>query len=158
MNGLIWVGNLLGWPVIQLSGAWIAQRLPARLFEQNSWITAPRGWEREGRIYRDWMGIRRWKRLLPDGGAWFGGFAKKRIRCRDVAYLGAFLLETRRAEIAHWCMMLWLPVFFLWNPPWACAVMAGYALTANLPCIAAQRYNRIALERVLTQRREVRTL
>ncbi|MGC9197515.1 MAG: hypothetical protein ACP5E5_01090 [Acidobacteriaceae bacterium] len=156
MRGLIWAGNLLGWPVIQLSGAWISQRLPTRLFEQDSWMTAPRRWESEGRIYREWLRIRRWKGLLPDGGAWFGGFEKKRIGSWDSAHLVEFLLETRRAEVAHWCMMLCLPVFFLWNPPWACLVMAAYALAGNLPCIAAQRYNRIALERLLMRRREMR--
>ena len=73
------------------------------------------------------------------------------------AYLAQFLLETRRAEWAHWCMLGCLPIFFLWNPPWACLVMTAYALAANLPCILAQRYNRIVLDRVVRTRRRALT-
>ena len=71
---------------------------------------------------------------------------------RDSSYLAQFLLETRRAELAHWCMLCCLPLFFLWNPPWACLVMTAYALAANLPCILAQRYNRIAIDRAVRTR------
>ena len=152
MTVLIWAANLLGWPLIHLSVASVALRLPARYFAQDGWITAPRRWEREGRFYRDWLGIRGWKSWLPDGAPWFGGFAKKTIRSRDASYLEQFLLETRRAELAHWCMLLFAPLFFLWNPPWACVVMVAYALAANLPCILVQRYDRIALHRVARTR------
>ena len=159
MTALIWTANLLGWPTIHLAVASVALRLPAHLFAKDCWVTAPRRWEREGRLYRDWLGIRRWKSLLPDGAPWLGGFAKKRIHSLDAFYVGQFLLETRRAELAHWCMFLCLPLFFLWNPPWACLVMTAYALAANLPCILAQRYNRIVLYRVVrTRRRAVECL
>jgi glycosyl-4,4'-diaponeurosporenoate acyltransferase len=153
MTALIWTANLLGWPIIHLAVASVALRLPPHLFAQDNWITAPRRWEREGRLYRDWTGIRRWKSFLPDGAPWFGGFAKKSIDSRDASYIGQFLLETRRAELAHWCMLLCLPLFFFWNPLWACMVMTTYGLAANLPCILAQRYNRLALCRVLQTRR-----
>lgn len=153
MNSLVWAANLLGWPLIHLSVASVALRLPARYFAQDNWITAPRRWEREGRFYRDWLRIRAWKSSLPDGATWFGGFTKKTIRSRDACYLEQFLVETRRAELAHCCMLLCAPLFFLWNPLWACGVMLTYALAANLPCILAQRYNRIALYRVIRTRR-----
>ena len=152
MTALIWTANILGWPLIHIAVAYAALRLPARLFTQDSCITAPRSWEREGRLYRDWLEIRRWKAILPDGAPWLGGFAKKRMRNRNASYIAQFLVETRRAELAHWCMLLCLPLFFLWNPPWARLVMTAYALVANLPCIFAQRYNRIALSRVLQTR------
>ena len=159
MIALIWTANLLGWPLIHLAIGFVALRVPPHLFAQDSWLTAPRRWERDGRIYRDWLAIRKWKTLLPDGAPWLGGFAKKRICSRDSSYLAQFLLETRRAESAHWGMLCCLPLFFLWNPPWACLVMTGYALAANLPCILAQRYNRIALEHAIrTQRRALHCL
>ena len=153
MTARIWVANFLGWPIIHMVVATLALRLPARLFAEENWITAPRRWEQEGRLYRDWLKIRKWKFRLPDGASWFGGFAKKSMCSRDASYLGQFLLETRRAELAHWSMLLCLPLFFLWNPPWACVVMTVYALAANLPCIFTQRYNRIALHRVVRARR-----
>ena len=113
MTGLMWAANLLGWPVIQLSIASAVLRLPAELFARDSWLTAPRRWEHHGRIYRDLFAIRGWKFLLPDAAPWFGGFAKKKLRGRDPAYIAQFLLETRRAEVAHWCMLACLPIFFL---------------------------------------------
>jgi glycosyl-4,4'-diaponeurosporenoate acyltransferase len=155
MNPLIWVANILGWPVVHLSIGFVSVRLPSRFFARDNWLTAPRSWEASGRLYRDWMGIRRWKSLLPDGAPWFGGFPKKKLIAREREYIQQFLLETRRAEIAHWCMLGCLPIFFLWNPPWACWVMAGYAVSANLPCILAQRYNRLALSRAAQTRRRV---
>lgn len=148
MSALVWAANVLGWPAIHLSISGTFLRLPPKRFENDGWLTAPRRWERHGRLYRDRFAIRRWKTLLPDGAPWLGGFAKKELRSRDLMYLSRFILETRRAELAHWCMFCCLPVFFLWNPPWACCVMTLYALAANLPCIVAQRYNRLVLARV----------
>jgi glycosyl-4,4'-diaponeurosporenoate acyltransferase len=157
MTTLIWAANLLGWPLIHLAVAFVALRLPPHFFARDGWLTAPRRWEIGGRLYRDWMAIRKWKSLLPDGAPWLGGFAKKKVNGRGLSYLAQFLLETRRAEWAHWCMLGCLPVFFLWNPPWACTVMTGYALAANLPCIVVQRYNRIVLHRVTRTRRRALT-
>lgn len=148
MSAPVWLANLLGWPAIHLSVAGVFLRLPSEWFETDSWLTAPRRWERGGRFYHARFAIRRWKALLPDGAPWLGGFEKKELRSHDRVYLTRFVLETRRAELAHWCMLCCLPAFFLWNPPWACCVMSVYALTANLPCIVAQRYNRLVLARV----------
>jgi glycosyl-4,4'-diaponeurosporenoate acyltransferase len=152
MTALIWTANIVGWPLIHLGVGFVALRLPPRLFARDTWITVPRPWEREGRLYRDVLAIRTWKCRLPDGAPWLGGFAKNKLRRRDPSYLAQFLSETRRSELAHWCMLCCLPVFFLWNPPWAFCVMTAYALAANFPCIVAQRYNRIALARVLRTR------
>jgi len=77
--------------------------------------------------------VKRWKSVLRDGAPWLGGFAKKKLSCRDPQYLVEFMLETRRAECAHWCMLGCLPVFFVWNPLWACWAMTMYALAANVP-------------------------
>jgi glycosyl-4,4'-diaponeurosporenoate acyltransferase len=45
--------------------------------------------------------------------------------------------------------MLWcFPVFFIWNPLWACFVMVAYALAANVPFIIVQRYNQLVLTRI----------
>jgi glycosyl-4,4'-diaponeurosporenoate acyltransferase len=149
MSALVLAANLLAWPVIHVSIAFVTLRLPPKMFVTDTWLTAPRSWEHDGRLYREKLAIRRWKHLLPDGAPWLGGFAKKQLNARDLAYLARFLLEARRAEVAHWFMLACLPVFFLWNPPWARWVMTAYALAANLPCILVQRSNRFALERVV---------
>jgi glycosyl-4,4'-diaponeurosporenoate acyltransferase len=152
MTALTWAANLLGWPVIHLSIASAVLRLPPELFARDNWLTAPRRWEDDGRLYRDRFGIREWKSLLPDAAPWLGGFSKKKLRERDSAYIAQFLRETRRAEVAHWCMLACLPIFFVWNPTWACWVMAAYGLAANLPCILTQRYNRFVFGRLTRAR------
>lgn len=149
MTALVWAANILGWPVLHLVTASIVLRLPVDRFSRGSFLDKSWGWERGGKFYRKWLGIHRWKGLLPDGAPWVGGFSKKQLAHRDREYLYRFLLETRRAEFAHWCMFLCLPVFFLWNPLWACLVMTAYAIGANVPCILAQRYNRQVLARML---------
>ena len=50
-------------------------------------------------------------------------------------------------------MLCCLPALLSVESAWACLVMTAYAVAANLPCILAQRYNRIALDRVLRTRR-----
>jgi glycosyl-4,4'-diaponeurosporenoate acyltransferase len=152
MSILVWIANIFGWPIIHIAISYVFLQLPAENFEHDNWITASRKWEHDGRIYKDWFRIRKWKQMLPDGAPWLGGFSKKQLPARDPGYLMQFLIETRRAEVAHWCMLACFPIFFLWNPPWACCVMCAYAVAANLPCIVAQRYNRMAIKRLVINR------
>jgi glycosyl-4,4'-diaponeurosporenoate acyltransferase len=77
MIALVWVANVLGWPVIHVTIGFAALHVPPHLFESDSWITAPRPWGRDGHVYQDRLAIRRWKLLLPDAAPWLGGFAKK---------------------------------------------------------------------------------
>ena len=118
MTALMWTANLLGWPVIHFSIASGALRLPSECFARDSWLTVPRCWERDGDLYGIGSPSANGNRL-PDGAPWLGGFAKKKLLARNPAYVAQFLLETRRAEIAHWCMLACLPIFLFWNPPWA---------------------------------------
>jgi glycosyl-4,4'-diaponeurosporenoate acyltransferase len=152
MIALVWAANVLGWPILHIAIGFIALRVPPHIFACDTWLTAARSWEQDGHVYRDWLAIRKWKYLLPDGAPWLGGSAKKKLLGRDPTCIAQFLIETRRAEIAHWFMLGCLPIFFIWNPPWARWVMAFYALAANLPCILAQRYNRLVLNRIARSR------
>lgn len=142
MRILVWTANILGWPVIHIVIGKIAIHIPQRALSTDGVVCAPRSWERDGEFYRRWFAIRSWKKLLPDGAAWLGGKPKKHLAARKAASMDAFIVETRRAELAHWCMLGCFPLFLLWNPPWASCVMFVYAVAVNLPCIVAQRYNR----------------
>lgn len=148
MRPLVWAANILGWPIIHMLIAKLATCIPPDTFRTGGVICAQRSWERDGDFYRRWFAIRRWKGLLPDGAPWVGGIAKKRITLWNAAYVDQFIMETRRAELAHWCMLCCFPIFLLWNPPWASCVMFVYAVLANLPCIIAQRYNRLRFVRL----------
>jgi glycosyl-4,4'-diaponeurosporenoate acyltransferase len=146
MIALVLAANILGWPILHIAIGFIALRIPPQIFAHETWLTAPRFWERD--MYRDRLAIRKWKYLLPDAAPWLGGFAKRKLVNRDPTCIAQFLIETRRTEIAHWLMLGCLPIFFIWNPPWARWVIAVYAVAANLPCILAQRYNRLILNRI----------
>ena len=143
--------NVLGWPILQLSLARIFLAIPDKYLAHDSWLTRERSFERGGQLYSRGLWIRRWKRMLPDGAPWLGGRPKRWSETRGVAELKILSMETRRSEAAHWCMLLCSPIFYLWNPPWACAVMTCYGVIANLPCILAQRANRMRIARILAR-------
>ena len=105
MTAAIWIANIFGWPLIHLTIARIALVLPLDYFVNDNALFVERSWEDGGRTYRRRFAIRKWKSRLPDGASWLGGFAKRRMTRRDRPYLEEFMLETRRAEFAHWCTL-----------------------------------------------------
>lgn len=133
-----------------MSVAYIATILPLNNLNTNSWLLKERKWEKSGKIYEEIFQIKKWKELLPDGSALFKkGFRKKRMTSSNPEYLQKFIIETGRAEIVHWIVILFSPIFFIWNYPWAGWVMIVYAIIANMPCILSQRYNRARLKKLL---------
>jgi glycosyl-4,4'-diaponeurosporenoate acyltransferase len=139
------------WTVLLDVAAWgtwsticgvIAWRYPAPRLATDGFVTRLRRWERGGRAYER-IGIRRWKDRMPEAGALFpGGVSKRSTGGRSPEALRRFAVETRRAELTHWWVMAAGPFFVLWNPPGLAAVMVGYGVAANLPCILIQRFNR----------------
>jgi len=138
------------WGALHMGVAWGGTQLPAAWFSPRFPLFLPMGWEDHGRFYERVFRVRRWKRLLPDGSAWFRrGFRKGRLGASNSAYLEQFVRETCRGEAVHWVVMSCGWLFFAWNPPWLAWCMVAYALTANLPCIITQRYNRLRMTRVI---------
>lgn len=94
--------------------------------------------------------VPKYKKFLPDGGAWFkSGFAKKKLKEKNVKYYMTFLRETRRAEWTHYLQIIPVPIFLLFNPLNAFYIMVIYALFANVPCILTQKYNQIRFTHLL---------
>lgn len=142
--------DIAAWFFIHMGVSYTISRIPLHSFNYNSWLYRQRGWERRGKIYDKFLRLKMWKRRLPDGAALFkNGFEKKRLKEKGDAYLNDFTRETCRAELTHWIVLLFGPVFFIWNHWWVGLIMILYALTANMPCIITQRYNRIKLQRIL---------
>ena len=141
--------NIAVWLVIHLGVGMSTPRMRPDLFNPQSWIYRQRNWERGGKIYKSLLKTKKWKRLLPDGVAAFrGGFKKKYLENADAAYLERCILETCRAEFTHWVILLSAFIFFVWNDWWIGLIMVAYGLAANMPCIIAQRYNRMRLQRL----------
>ncbi|MCW1916266.1 hypothetical protein OJ996_21935 [Luteolibacter sp. GHJ8] len=141
--------NSAGIPVLQMGLAWLFTHLPAGWFERPLQSPAPA----RRRRYESLLLVKRWKDLLPDGGSWFrSGYAKSRLHSRQSGDLRRFVTETRRGEVCHWLALAFTPLFFLWNPPWACIVITVAMLALNLPCIIIQRYNRLRFSGALAKR------
>ena len=145
--------DVVAWGVVHAATGYLVHRLAARRFDGDWWIHRRRRFERDGAFYVRVLRIKAWKRWLPEAGGLFpGGFDKRSLRAaRDPRYLEVYRRETRRAELGHWLVPAAAPVFVLWNPPGVAVVMVVYAIVANGPCVAAQRYNRIRLDRVLAR-------
>lgn len=141
--------NVVFWPAWTAAVGWAAQRTPDSRFERDDAVTRARSWERDGDFYRDDLSIESWKSRLPEAGSTFGGFSKRSVASGDPAVMELFLVETRRAEHAHWGIAAGFALTLLWNPWWAAGANAAVAASSNLPCIAVQRYNRIRLRRAL---------
>jgi glycosyl-4,4'-diaponeurosporenoate acyltransferase len=98
------------------------------------------------------VGIRTWKRWIPDAGnALPGGVRKSTLVRRDRAALQQLVLETRRAELVHWLLLPAGLATALWLPPSGVLVNLLFALAFNLPCLLLQRFNRARLHHCLAR-------
>jgi glycosyl-4,4'-diaponeurosporenoate acyltransferase len=146
--------DILAWFVIHMAVVLTVVRIPRSFFNPDNFLYRTRGWETAGNIYQKGFGIRKWKAYAPDGAGLLKdrGFPKKQLKGRSTDYLRIFLIETCRAEMTHWIIMLFAPFFFLWNRPVVGWIMILYATAENLPLVMIQRYNRQRLRRVTTKR------
>lgn len=136
--------DIVVWFVIHVAVVFYAVQIPAQRFNPNSSLYRLRRWGKSPAFYQKFFKIKRWKRHIPDGAKFFKrrGFPKKTLKNSSGPYLYAFLLETCRAELTHWIIILFAPLFFLWNRYWVGWFMILYALIENIPIILVQRYNR----------------
>ena len=143
--------DIIAWFIIHMVVVHIMLRLPGKHFRYSSWLYKERDWEKKGQIYQKIFKIKKWKKYLPDGAevSKDKGFPKKHLKEKSVEYLSKFRRETCRAELTHWIIILFAPLFFLWNPFFVGWIMILYASMENIPLIMTQRYNRYRLNRVL---------
>lgn len=148
-QGVTILVDIVAWGVFHALTGYAAHRLDDERLTRDGWLLRRRSFE-DGGWYRRRLRIHRWKDRLPEAGAVFaGGMSKRALPAYDVAGLELFARETRRAELAHWWAMACGPVFVLWNPPLAAALLITYGIAVNLPFILIQRYNRFRIEAVL---------
>jgi glycosyl-4,4'-diaponeurosporenoate acyltransferase len=123
---------------------WSASRLGSRALAALGAPLSPRGFEAEGRCYER-LGVRRWKRVMPDAGAWFGGARKRLTGPHAARSLRQLRQELDRAELVHLVLLVtqWVPSLWL-GPLWWLG--PTYAVVANLPLVVVTRYARARLE------------
>lgn len=142
------------WPILQVGCAFICLYIPDKFFNNNRGIYKTQKFEKNGKIYDDIFKVKKWKHLLPDGGAIYKkkGYAKKKLSDYSTDNLNKFLIESCRAELTHWLPISLFWVFFLFTTPLAGFFMFVYSIIVNLPCIFAQRYNRPRIARLIKQK------
>jgi glycosyl-4,4'-diaponeurosporenoate acyltransferase len=147
------VVDVVAWGVFHSATGYAAYRLTEDRLSRDGWLLRPRRFEIGGRWYRRRLRIHRWKDKVPEAGGLFrGGISKRHLPAYDDPGLRLFVRETRRAELAHWWAMWCGPLFVLWNPPVAAALLVAYGVAVNLPFIAIQRYNRFRVQALLDRR------
>ncbi len=138
----------VAWIGFHLGAGYLVHRLSLPTLRRLPLLCTRLFLKQEMGLYRR-LRVQRWKGRLPEAGAFFsGGFSKRRLTGHDDAYLERFILETSRAECAHWLTWALSLTFFIWTPWPVGLVMVGYGGVVNLPFILVQRYNRLRLIRV----------
>ncbi|MDP0492283.1 MAG: hypothetical protein Q7Q71_14630 [Verrucomicrobiota bacterium JB023] len=141
--------NVLGIPAAHLLISWWVTQWPTPLVERLlRFLPIPRS---EAAIHR-LVGVRRWKRLLPDAAGWFGGVSKGElpaIFAKDDNGLKAFRVEAGRGEFAHWLQLAVISSFVIWTPGAGAWVIVAYAGLSNLPCLLSLRSLRLRLDKLI---------
>jgi len=143
--------DFAAWLCINLGVSGLISLFHSDSFNASSWLYRERNWERQAGFYDVFFRVKKWKSRLPDGAVVSRkAFRKKHLVNSDSLYLEKFRQETCRAELLHWIIFLFSPLFFIWNPWYAGIIIILYAAATNLPCVITQRYNRIRLTKVIS--------
>jgi glycosyl-4,4'-diaponeurosporenoate acyltransferase len=140
----------LTWSAWNVAVAAGAARLPTSWFRTRRAPHATRPLRPRARLGP--LGVRRWKRLLPDAGAVIPGVAsKRRLGGRDPRSLARYAAEARRSEIVHWLSLTFAACCVAWWPFVVVGPMFLVAVLVNVPCIVALRDNQRRIQRLLAR-------
>lgn len=154
MKFLSLINNFFIFLIISIINTMISIKLPLSIFHCESWLFKARDWEKGGYIYQYYFGVKKWKNLLPELSDFFSFlFPKKQIKRYGADYLYRFSLETCRAELAHWCIIISSFAFMQWSSTRVSMLMVFIAVICNLPYIMIQRYNRPRILSILANKK-----
>ncbi|MGL4337997.1 MAG: hypothetical protein ACRCST_13970 [Turicibacter sp.] len=146
---MIWLG-------VHLYVPYFLVRIPDSIFYKYERFFTLMPIEKNGAIYENIFKIKKWKKYLPDGGKYMkGGFSKKQLESNQLKYIKKFLIESYRAELSHWMIIVHASIFLCWTDKTVFLIMLAYALTENIPCIIVQRYNRPRLQRLIKKNERI---
>ena len=142
------------WFLFHLAASVICHRIDEKYLSIDNKLFKTRTWEKEGKFYNKFLGVRKWKKFLPELYLFRRDALKKALYRKQPdngskELLKKYLLESCRAELSHWLAITPFWIFGFFAPLSVIPYMLLYALVANLPCIIIQRYNRPRIAKLL---------
>ncbi len=120
----------------------IGEMLPRKNFDYTAFPFRSFKWEKDGRIYQK-ISIQKWKDRVPDMSKHVKTmFAKEIVSPRDPKYTHRLILETCVAELIHYVLILFSPIFQQYMSGIYGDIAALLYALGNLPFVLIQRYNR----------------
>ena len=142
--------NLLIFILFSVILTLLAEQMPRGIYNYKKWLYRERKWEEGGRIYERVFFVKKWKSRLPDIGDFLKWrFSKKHLAGTKSDYLYRFLIESCKAELTHWMIILSSFLFIFWGGLVTFSRILLLAAMLNGPYIIIQRYNRPRLVRLL---------
>lgn len=135
----------------------ISTKLPERYYNYRAWLYKERKWERNGEFYQQVLKVKRWKGHMPEIADFIkSAFPKNSIKEFTNEYIEKYLLESCRAEFAHWCIIASSIMFLFCEGTAAFIFILLIAIILNAPFIIIQRYNRPRIIRIMKHKGEVK--
>lgn len=142
--------NVFVFILLSILNTVLSLKVPPVFLDYRKGLYKERKWEDGGNVYQRLFKVKRWKDTLPELSDFIKTiFPRKRIVSYDKDDLQKYLLESCRAELTHWGIILSSFLFGLWNNLARTAVMVLIALGLNLPYVIIQRYNRPRIIKLL---------
>lgn len=139
--------------ILSIIVTFISTKLPERYYDYRTWIYKERKWEKNGEFYQHVFKVKRWKDHMPEIADFIkSAFPKNSIKEFSHEYIEKFLLESCRAEFAHWCIILSSIIFLVCQGTAAFVFILLAAILMNAPFIIIQRYNRPRIIRIMKRK------
>jgi len=142
--------NVFVFILLSVVNTFFSLRLPEFILDYKNWLYQERKWEDGGKVYQRIFKVKNWKNELPELSDFLKPiFPRKHITAFDEKHIQKYLLESCRAELTHWGIILSSFLFGIWSGFLETLFMIFLALGLNLPYVIIQRYNRPRIIRFL---------
>ena len=141
------VYQLIAMTVMGVLSFVIGEKLPNDIFDHKKFPFRAFKWENDGRVYEK-LKIKKWKDILPDMSRIFSKMLRKKAAGKSKKEIGAFIIETCRAEAVHAALALaGFVVLTIIGGVMGFVISLLYA-AGNLVFVIIQRYNRPRLVKI----------
>jgi glycosyl-4,4'-diaponeurosporenoate acyltransferase len=145
--------NIIIFIFFSLIITYLSNRVTKSIYYYKAWLYKERAWERHGKFYDEKFRVKKWKKKVPELGDFVKSvFPKKYIKEYSEEYISMYLLESCKAELTHWVIILSTIFFMLWNELLVSVGVFLIAFILNIPFIIIQRYNRPRIIQIMERK------